>query len=146
MQLRPALVVPALLVALAVGDAAGRDPAAKGTASGTAQQATLNQMAEFQKWSGEQLWHIREQVEALPRLLDEVKDGNAATQEEIARLREDVKGLYVEISDAKERVEGLKDDIAGVDANVYRSRTYAGFFLALMLLMVALIFVMTIRR
>lgn len=121
-------------------------PKAVPKAPDAAQQALLNQMAEAQKWMGEQLWHVKEQVEALPGIINETKEGDAAVLEEIVKLRDEVKGLYVEISGVKQQIDGLKEEIGGVNSNVSGFRRYAGFFLALMLLMVAVIFVMTIRR
>jgi len=40
----------------------------------------------------------------------------------------------------------LKEDIAAVNSNVSGFRTYAGFFIAVMILLLAVIFVLTIRR
>jgi peptidoglycan hydrolase CwlO-like protein len=139
------LAVSVLFVALAAG-AGAKQPAAKTPEPHAPDQATIKQMVEAQKWAGEQIWHIREQVNALPGLIDEDKEGNAATQEEVGKLRDEVKGLYVEISSLKQQIDSVRDDIGGVDSNVYRFRTYTGFFLALMLLMVAVILAMSIRR
>lgn len=110
------------------------------------QAALLNQMAEAQKWQSEELWHVKEQLEAVPGLIAEAKEGHTATQEEVGKLREEVKGLYVELSSVKQQIEDVKEDVAGVNTNVSGFRTYSGFFLALMLLMVAVVFAMSIRR
>jgi peptidoglycan hydrolase CwlO-like protein len=150
MRLRfPSVLALAVACALASGAAAAAEkPVAKSASKSpdAVQQALLNQLAEAQKWLGEQVWHIKAEVEALPSQIAEVKDGHTATQEQIDKLRDEVKGLYVEISDVKERIESLKEDVGGVDSNVYRFRTYAGFFLALVLIMVAFMFVATLRR
>ena len=110
------------------------------------QRALLNQMAEAQKWAGEQLWHVKEQVEALPGIIAEAKEGHTATQEEVGKLRDEVKGLYVETSSLRQQLEELKTDIGGVNANVSGFRTFSGFFIAVMILLLAVIFIMTIRR
>jgi len=139
----------ALAVALTVAIAPPvlAEPAAKTPERQLAEQtALLNQMAEAQKWQGEELWHVKEQLEAVPGLIAEAKEGHTATQEEVNKLREEVKGLYVELSTVKQQIEDVKEDIAGVNTNVSGFRTYSGFFLALMLLMVAVIFAMSIRR
>ena len=139
------------VVALALGLAlvrigAAAPPAKPADGSAAALQKLLGQMAEAQQWQGEQLWHVREKVNELPGVIAEAKDANTATQEEVDKLREEVKGLYVELSSVKQQIDALKGDIGGVNTNVSGFRTYSGFFIALMLLMVAVIFVMTLRR
>ena len=138
------LLLGALVVGLVGGGASAR--AAATPTPGVDQQATLKQMTEAQKWMGEEIWKIKEQVEALPGIIAEAKEGHTATQEEVGKLRDEVKGLYVELSTVKQQIEALKGDIGSVNTNVSGFRTYSGFFLALMLLMVAVMFVMTIRR
>ena len=110
------------------------------------QRALLNQMAEAQKWAGEQLWHVKEGIDALPGQINELKDANAARDEEVQKLRDEVKGLYVELSGVKQQIDGLKEDVGGVNSNVSAFRTFSGFFIALMILLLAVIFVLTIRR
>ena len=145
MSLRRVVLALALVLTTARGPlAAPAKPAAEPAAP--LQNSLLNQIAEVEKWQGEQIWHIKEQVEALPGLIDEAKEGHTATQEEVGKLRDEVKGLYVELSSVRQQIDGLKDEIGGVNTNVSGFRTYAGFFLALMLLMVAIIFFTTIRR
>jgi len=61
-------------------------------------------------------------------------------------MREEVKGLYWESSTVKQQIDTLKDDISAVNSNVSNFRTFSGFFIALMILLLAVIFVMTIRR
>ena len=57
-----------------------------------------------------------------------------------------MKGLYVELSGVKQQIDGLKEDVGGVNSNVSAFRTFSGFFIALMILLLAVIFVLTIRR
>jgi len=110
------------------------------------QRALLDQMAEAQKWAGEQLWHVKEGIDAVPGMINELKDATAARDEEVQKMREEVKGLYVETSSLRQQLEELKSDISGVNANVSGFRTFSGFFIAVMILLLAVIFIMTIRR
>jgi peptidoglycan hydrolase CwlO-like protein len=138
-----------LLVAGFVLTIAGGSHAAPRVATPVApspDQSTLKQMTDSQKWLSEEVWKIKEQVEALPGVIAEAKEGHTETHEEVGKLRDEVKGLYVELSTVKQQIEALKGDIGSVNTNVSGFRTYSGFFLALMLLMVAVMFVMTIRR
>ena len=146
MLVRRAVLVMVLAASL-VGAAPPHPAASKPADGSTSQlQATIKQMAEAQKWQGEQLWHVKEQVEALPGIIAEAKEGHTATQEEVGKLRDEVKGLYVDISTVKQQIDALKGDIDAVNGNVSGFRTYSGFFLALMILMVFVILAMTIRR
>jgi hypothetical protein len=61
-------------------------------------------------------------------------------------MREEVKGLYVESSTVKQQIDALKSDIGGVNSNVLAFRTFSGFFIAVMILLLAVIFVLSIRR
>lgn len=147
MQRRHAFLVVALVLLSAAGAGAQRAQPAPKPAAGSAQtDAFLRQMGDAQKWMGEELWRIKEKVEALPSVIAESKEGTAALGEDVDKLRDEVKGLYVEISSVKEQIAELKEDVAGVNANVSAFRTYAGFFLALVLLMVITIFVTTVIR
>ena len=110
------------------------------------QRALLNQLADAQKWAGEQLWHVKEGIDGLPALINGLKDANAARDEEVQKMREEVKGLYVETSSLRQQLDELKADIGGVNANVSGFRTFSGFFIAVMILLLAVIFIMTIRR
>jgi hypothetical protein len=103
-------------------------------------------MAEAQKWAGEQLWHVKEGIDGVPGMINELKDANAARGEEVQKMRDEVKGLYVETSSLRQQLEELKTDISGVNANVSGFRTFSGFFIAVMILLLAVIFIMTIRR
>jgi len=144
MSSRRVVLALALVLTTARGPLAA--PAKPAEPAPPLQNSLLNQIAEVEKWQGEQIWHIKEQVDALPGLIDEAKEGHTATQEEVGKLRDEVKGLYVELSSVRQQIDGLKDEIGGVNTNVSGFRTYSGFFLALMLLMVAIIFFTTIRR
>jgi chromosome segregation ATPase len=110
------------------------------------QRALLNRMAEAQKWSGEQLWHMKEALDSVPGLINQLKDASAAREDEVQKLRDEVKGLYVETSSLRQQLDELKTDIGGVDANVSGFRTFSGFFIAVMILLLGVIFIMTIRR
>jgi hypothetical protein len=110
------------------------------------QRTLLNQLAEAQKWAGEQLWHVKEAIESVPGMINELKDANSAREDEVQKLRDEVKGLYVETSSLRQQLEELRNDIGGVNANVSGFRTFSGFFIAVMILLLAVIFVMTIRR
>src|SRR5262245_43282054 len=96
------------------------------------QRSLLNQLAEAQKWAGEQLWQVKEGMDAVPGMINELKDTSTARQEEVQKLREEVKGLYVETSSLRQQLEELRTDIGGVDANVSGFRTFSGFFIAVM--------------
>jgi hypothetical protein len=110
------------------------------------QRSLLNQMVEAQKWLGEQVWHVRQGMDGVPGMINELKDAGAAREAEIQKLRDEVKGLYVETSSLRQQLDELKNEIGGVDANVSGFRTFSGFFIATMILLLAVIFIMTIRR
>ena len=120
-------------------------PPARRTAADE-QRSLLNQLAEAQKWAGEQLWQVKEGMDSVPGMINELKDASTARQEEVQKLREEVKGLYVETSSLRQQLDELKNDIGGVDANVSGFRTFSGFFIAVMILLLAVIFIMSIRR
>ena len=138
------LIVVGLVLLLAAPAFAQKSTPA--TRAADDQRALLNQMAEAQKWAGEQLWHVKEGIDAVPGMINELKDANAARDEEVQKTRDEVKGLYVESSGVKQQIDSLKDDIGGVNSNVSGFRTYSGFFIAVMILLLAVIFIMTIRR
>ena len=138
----------AALVFLLTGAADPQQKPAPNTAAATraATDDLLRQLADAQKWAGEQIWHVKEGVDAIPGLINELKDQNAAREEEVQKLRDEVKGLYVETSSLRQQLDELKGDIGGVNANVSAFRTFSGFFIAVMILLLAVIFVMSIRR
>ena len=109
-------------------------------------EAFLRQMGDAQKWMGEEVWKIKDKVEALPDAIAECKEGDTATQEQIEKLRDEVKGLYVEISGVKSQFDDLKTEIDGVNANVTSFRNSSGVFLALVLVMAFISTVLTVLR
>jgi hypothetical protein len=138
------LIVVGLVLLLAAPAFAQKSTPA--TRAADDQRALLNQMAEAQKWVGEQLWHVKEGIDGVPGMINELKDANAARDEEVQKMRDEVKGLYVETSSLRQQLEELKTDISGVNANVSGFRTFSGFFIAVMIVLLAVIFIMTIRR
>jgi len=109
-------------------------------------RALLRQLADAQRALGEQMQQLRERVDELKEELAGRKDEETADADELKAMRDEVKGLYVESSSVKQEIEALKDDIASVNGNVSAFRTYSGFFIAVMILLLAVIFVLTIRR
>ena len=65
---------------------------------------------------------------------------------EVTKLRDEVKGLYVETSSLRQQLDELKTEISGVNDNVSGFRTFGGFFIAVMILLLSIVFVMTVRR
>ena len=144
---RSGTLLLAALVFLLTGVAhAQQKPPPSAAAARAATDDLLRQLADAQKWAGEQIWHVKEGVDAIPGLINELKDQNAAREEEVQKLRDEVKGLYVETSSLRQQLDELKGDIGGVNANVSAFRTFSGFFIAVMILLLAVIFVMSIRR
>jgi len=109
-------------------------------------RALLRQLADAQRALGEEMQQLKDSVEALHDVISAAKDEENGTEQEVKALREEVKGLYVESSTVREHIDALKEDIAAVNSNVSGFRTYAGFFIAVMILLLAVIFVLTIRR
>ena len=145
MAQRGRLLAFGLLVLLGSAAFAQQPPAARRSATDE-QRALLNQMAEAQKWAGEQLWHMKEALDTVPGMINELKDASTAREEETQKLRDEVKGLYVETSSLRQQLDELKSDIGGVNANISGFRTFSGFFIAVMILLLAVIFILTIRR
>ena len=125
--------------------AAAARPAAPSTHADE-DRALLHQLADAQRSLGEQVQQLKDVLEALRADMASQKDEGAATEQEVKALRDEVKGLYVESSGVKQQIDALKDDIGGVNSNVSGFRTYSGFFIAVMILLLAVIFVLTIRR
>jgi peptidoglycan hydrolase CwlO-like protein len=145
MAQRSRLLVLGFLVLVSSAAFAQQTPAARKSAADD-QRNLLNQLAEAQKWAGEQLWHMKEAIDSVPGMINELKDANGAREDQVQKLRDEVKGLYVETSSLRQQLEELKNDIGGVNANVSGFRTFSGFFIAVMILLLAVIFLMTIRR
>ncbi len=105
--------------------AAAARPAAP-SAHAEEDRALLRQLADAQRSLGEQVQQLKDVLEALRADMASQKD--------------------VESSGVKQQIDALKDDIGGVNSNVSGFRTYSGFFIAVMILLLAVIFVLTIRR
>ena len=146
MRCRIRLLAACFLLLLAGrADAASPRPAPSGTPTAE-ERALLRQLADAQRALGEQLQEVKDAVEAIHNDVAAQKDQEDGTEQEVKALRDEVKGLYVESSGVKQEIEALKDDIAAVNSNVSAFRTYSGFFIAVMILLLAVIFVLTIRR
>src|SRR5262245_57662804 len=135
MSPRGRLVVLALVLLCAGTALAQQPPAAARRSVADEQRALLNQLAEAQKWAGEQLWSMKQGLDAVPGMVNELKDANATHEADIQKLRDEVKGLYVETSSLRQQLEEVKTEIGGVNANVSGFRTFSGFFIAVMILL-----------
>ena len=135
-----------LVLAGVAGAAPAAKPAAPPPPDNKETEAFLRQMGDAQKWMGEEVWKIKDKVEALPEVIAECKEGQTATQEQIDKLRDEVKGLYVEISGVKQQFDEMKTEIDGVNANVTSFRNSSGVFLALVLVMAFISTVLTVLR
>ena len=135
-----------LVLAGVAGAAPAAKPAAPPPPDNKETEAFLRQMGDAQKWMGEEVWKIKDKVEALPDVIAECKEGQTATQEQIDKLRDEVKGLYVEISGVKQQFDEMKTEIDGVNANVTSFRNSSGLFLALVLVMAFITTVLTVLR
>ena len=109
-------------------------------------RALLRQLADAQRALGEEMQQLKDRVETLHDEIATQKDEENGTGQDVKALREEVKGLYVESRTVREHIDALKDDIQSVNSNVSAFRTYSGFFIAVMILLLAVIFVLTIRR
>jgi peptidoglycan hydrolase CwlO-like protein len=135
-----------LVLAGVAGAAPAAKPAAPPPPDNKETEAFLRQMGDAQKWMGEEVWKIADKVDALPDVIAECKEGQTATQEQIDKLRDEVKGLYVEISGVKQQFDEMKTEIDGVNANVTSFRNSSGVFLALVLVMAFISTVLTVLR
>ncbi|HLK12315.1 MAG TPA: hypothetical protein VKW76_13125 [Candidatus Binatia bacterium] len=113
---------------------------------GAEDRALLRQIAEAQRTLGEQIQQLKERVDALGSAVAARNDDSTGLEQEVKSLRDEVKGLYVESSAVRQQIDGVKEDVHGVDSNVSGFRTFSGFFIAAMVLLLAVIFVLTIRR
>jgi len=111
-----------------------------------ADRALLRQLADAQRSLGEEMQQLRDRFDTLHGEISSQNDQADGLDQEVKALRDEVKGLYVESSTTKQQIDGLKDDISAVNSNVSAFRTYAGFFIAVMILLLAVIFVLTVRR
>ena len=106
----------------------------------------LHQLSDAQRWVNDQLQQVKDRADGLYAELAKRADEHAAEEEEVKAMRDEVKGLYVEISGVKQQIDALKENVDGVNSNISGFRTFSGFFIAAMILLLAVIFVMTIRR
>jgi chromosome segregation ATPase len=109
-------------------------------------RALLHQLADAQRALGDQVQQLKDAVDGLHGDLAKGNDAQGSHDQEVKAMREEVKGLYWESSTVKQQIDALKEDISAVNSNVSNFRTFSGFFIALMILLLAVIFVMTIRR
>jgi chromosome segregation ATPase len=109
-------------------------------------RALLHQLADAQRALGDQVQQLKEALDGLRGEIGKCNEAQASHDQEAKAMREEVKGLYWESSTVKQQIDALKDDISAVNSNVSNFRTFSGFFIALMILLLAVIFVMTIRR
>ena len=139
------LLVASVPVAAQDEEAAARRsrPAARAS---TDERGFLRQLAESQRSLGDGIQQLRDRIDGLYGALAERKDDSAGLEQEVKELRDEVKGLYVENSSLKQMIESLKDDVQSVNSNVSGFRTFSGFFIAAMLLLLSVIFLLTIRR
>jgi hypothetical protein len=149
MQVRRALLAAGLVCLLGAGVEAAPalpKPAPSPAPNCQETEAFLRQMGDAQKWMGEEIWKLKDKVDALPGVIAEGKADDTEQLEEIGKLREEVKGLYVELSTVKQQIDDTKQDIASVNANVSSFRTSSGLFLAFVVLMVIVSTAMQILR
>jgi len=156
MTLRWLAGAAALLVALAaptlatdVAPRAEGRPARPSPASSKASaedRAFLLQLGEAQRALNEQLEQLKERIDWLYYEVTLRRDEHTGIDQEVKAMRDEVKGLYVESSTVKQAIDALKGDVSGVNSNVSGFRTFSGLFIALMILLLAVIFAMTIRR
>ena len=109
-------------------------------------RAFLLQLAEAQRALSEQLEQLKERIDWLYYEVTLRRDEHTGIDQEVKAMRDEVKGLYVESSTVKQAIDALKEDVGGVNSNVSAFRTFSGLFIALMILLLAVIFAMTIRR
>ena len=109
-------------------------------------RAFLVQLGEAQQALSEQLEQLKERIDWLYYEVTLRRDEHNGIDQEVKAMRDEVKGLYVESSTVKQAIDALKGDVGGVNSNVSAFRTFSGLFIALMILLLAVIFAMTIRR
>jgi hypothetical protein len=109
-------------------------------------RAFLLQLAEAQRALSEQLEQLKDRIDWLYYEVTLRRDEHTGIDQEVKAMRDEVKGLYVESSTVKQAIDALKGDVGGVNSNVSAFRTFSGLFIALMILLLAVIFAMTVRR
>jgi chromosome segregation ATPase len=120
--------------------------AAAASKQAASDRALLHQIAEAQRSLGDEVQRLKERLERAHDTLGGMWEHHTAFEGELKAMREEVKGLYVESSAVKQAIDTLKEDIKSVDSNVSGFRTFSGFFIAVMILLLAVISVLTIRR
>ena len=106
----------------------------------------LHQLGDAQRWVNDQLQQVKDRIDGMWAEVAKHGDQTSGLEEQVKALREEVKGLYVESSTVKQQIDGLKQDIDGVNANISGFRTIAGFFIAAMILLLAVTFALSLRR
>jgi hypothetical protein len=109
-------------------------------------RALLYQLADAQRALGDQVQQLKDRIDALASGLAAGKDERAGVEQDVKALRDEVKGLYVESSSVKQQIDAVREDVHAVNSNVSGFRTFSGFFIAAMLLLLTVIFILTIRR
>ena len=120
--------------------------AAAAAAEAAEDRTLLHQLADAPRALGDQVQQLKESLDGVRGDVAKCNEAQASHDQEAKAMREEVKGLYWESSTVKQQIDALKDDISAVNSNVSNFRTFSGFFIALMILLLAVIFVMTIRR
>jgi peptidoglycan hydrolase CwlO-like protein len=108
--------------------------------------ALLRQIADAQRGLGAQVQALKDKVDDLDGSLSGAKDERSGIRDDVKQLRDEVKGLYVEISGVKQQIDEAKARVDEVDSNVSSFRTFAGFFIALILLGIIINLGLGIRR
>lgn len=135
----------ALLAALA-GPAVATDAPQAPRRAPADDRAFLLQLAEAQRGLAEQLQQLKERIDWLYYEVTLRRDEHAGISQDVRELRDEVKGLSEKSAALEQSLAALRADVAGVDANVSGFRTFSGLFIALVLVLLAVIFVTTVRR
>jgi septal ring factor EnvC (AmiA/AmiB activator) len=106
----------------------------------------VRQLADAQRGLGESFQAMKDKVDALQTTLDAAKEERTALHDDLKAMRDEVKGLYVELAGVKQQIDESKTHIDEVDSNVSGFRTFSGFFIAAMLLLLVLNLTLVIRR
>ena len=131
--------------AITIGNPVHAAKAATPTAP-AADWGLVRQMADAQRSLGESFQEMKDKVAALQGGLDAATEERTTMRDEIKALRDEVKGLYVEISGVKQQIDEARTHVDSVDSNVSGFRTFSGFFIAAMLLLLVLNLTLVIRR
>ena len=132
--------------AIALGTPVQAAKAAAPVTTAAADWGLVRQIADAQRGLGESFQAMKDKVDGLQGGLEAAKEERTTLHDEIKALRDEVKGLYVEISGVKQQIDESKTHIDEVDSNVSGFRTFSGFFIAAMLLLLVLNLTLVIRR